>query len=859
MKTKLGRAATAVITFLWILITAPALAQGLMQFDLPPQPLADALRAVGTQTDTNILIDRRLVGTLKAPALKGRMTRDEAIAHLLAGTSLEAHKVDDRTIAVQTAGPPVSSNEPSSQNSRGEQGRPLSERLRLAQENQSTPAQSASLERSDSSSQDDRNQPVQLDEIIVTAQKREEQLIDVPASIAVLTGNQLESLQVTSLADMVGYIPGLNVESLGTPGQRQIVLRGLASSSSSTSSPTVATYIDDAPIGTTSGGGGFADYGVDLNPYDLDHVEVLEGPQGTLYGADAMGGVIKYVTRKPNLNKFEARAGTYIENVDSGGNGWGVRGAMNLPLITDSLALRLSGFRIDNAGWIDNIGTHSNHANSSKEDGGRASLLWRATDRFSIQLSWLGQQSTSGDQAAINLNEATGSPVYGHATKFAYFNNPFTLKTRLTAIDLNWDLGFANLVSSSSWSTVSFNGKYDDTADLGFLTPGYPDGLAEELFSGKNGKFAEEVRLASPSNQRLQWMIGGLYLRENYNLDISVPSFTPSYTALPPSDNLFLNPTYGRYREWAVFGNATYRINDRADVSGGVRHALNTESDCAGYTSAAFPDEPQTCEGRPYQGATTFMTNARFHVAQDEMFYVRVASGYRPGGGSPALANPALGEPGVYYPDKTINYEGGFKGQLFDQRLQINATVFYVDWTDIQIEVRSPEKGQYVGNAGDAVSKGVELSSAYSVSREFRMAATLDYTDAHLTQSAPLVGGKAGDQLPASSRWTGSVIADYTHPIDNQLSVSAGGDYRYRDKMYTALPSSASPVALGPQNIVGIYAGLSISQLSLRAYVKNLFNNQSYNGFSLFDDREGNPLVVPAQPRTVGLSLEYKY
>src|ERR1700722_8460902 len=205
-----------------------------------------------------------------------------------------------------------------------------------------------------------------IEEIVVTAQNRPEKLIDVPTSISAIGGDRLESLQINTLADLASFVPGMSVQELGAPGAREIILRGLNTSyNNATTASTVATYIDDLPVGSSTAAGRGGQYGADLQPYDIERIEVLKGPQGTLYGANTLGGLVKYVSRQPDLNQFEARAGTDVAHVnDAGGADWGVRAAVNLPIVPDELAVRISGFKKHDAGYINNIGIGVEDANA---------------------------------------------------------------------------------------------------------------------------------------------------------------------------------------------------------------------------------------------------------------------------------------------------------------------------------------------------------------------------------------------------------------------------------------------------------------------------------------------------------------
>lgn len=712
-----------------------------------------------------------------------------------------------------------------------------------------------------------------LEEVVVTAQKRSENVLDVPIPITVLTGKQLESQNVTSLADLASYVPGLSISSFGSPGQREIVLRGLAvSTDQSGSAPLVATYIDDVPVGATTGERG-SEYGVDLMPYDLDRIEVLRGPQGTLYGADAMGGIIKYSLRQPDLDHFDLRVGGDLENVEGAGNIGGMsRAAVNIPIINDVLAARISGFYKSNPGFIDNVGTGARDSNSSKESGGRATVLWKATDRLTLQATVLAQDIHVDDVTEVSFDAATRQPVYGADAQFTYWPQTFEQQFRLYALHIDWDLNFATLTSSTSWSHMSSAKNFDLSA--GEYTYPIPS-ITNFIIDDELNKFTEEARLASPDNQRISWMLGILYTREAgnepeyfpaYALPASTPVPTSTYVPLPPPlNNLITQNDPGVFAERAVFGNATYKLNSSFDFSAGARYA--EYADHSILNDYGFFDNPPAINRystQPYIGKTTWMGNARFHLNPEAMIYARVATGYRPGGGCTGCGNAVEHTPDFYYSDSIVNYEVGFKGEFLDRRLQLDTSLFDIDWKNIQLVVANGGF-PYLGNGAGAVSRGAELSLSYVMTANLRLQATAGYTDAHLTADAPNEGGASGNQLPLSARWTASVSADYRRPIDERKSLSFGGSYRYRDKIVNQFAGSAQipgfaggTLPMPPQNIVNLYTGLTIAQIALRLYATNAFNNRSYTGAPFLVDPT-KPWFVPIQPRTIGLSVDYQF
>lgn len=702
-----------------------------------------------------------------------------------------------------------------------------------------------------------------LEEVVVTAEKRSENLLEVPVSIGVVSGDRLEAQNITALRDLAGYVAGLQISSGANPGSNQIIIRGIASNYSNQTMPSlVATYIDDLPVGSSSAGARGGNLSPDLLPYDVERIEVLKGPQGTLYGANAMGGLIKYTLRKPNLSNFEARLGGDSRYVDGSSTaGWSGRGAVNLPIVKDELALRLSSFYQRSDGWIDNIGSGRNDANTATTKGGRAAFLWQATDRVSVQASALAQDIDSDDTTTIHVNESTGLPTYGYFIKSTAFPQTWEQNVRDYSLHVTWDLGFAELTGAASHAT-QFNNFYLDTSDNPvFIPPLYPNALSVNNYRDNIEKNTSELRLASAGDQRLGWMVGAFLTHEKKKETYNWLGFSDQDKDLlpPPYDVLSVgtNPQPPKFTERALFANGTYQLTDRLDIGAGVRYAESMSGGCSVGTVGIRATPGTFCYPGAYKGVSTWMGNARFHFNQDAMVYVRVATGYRPGGVNTGTV--AQGVVPTFDPDSLTNYEAGIKGEYLNHALQLSASAFHIAWQDIQVQVISPISGYgYASNGQTARSNGVELTSTYLAYPGLTFGLVFAYTDAQLTADAPALRGRAGDPLPFSPKVSGSLSADYIWRANSELSFLVGGIYRHRDMIYNSLRSSAHPYPQGPQNLVDLYTGVELKKATIRLSAKNLFNDRSYVGLSL-PQIAAKPPFVPVQPRTIGLGVDYSF
>jgi outer membrane receptor protein involved in Fe transport len=704
------------------------------------------------------------------------------------------------------------------------------------------------------------------DEIVVTAEKRSQALNEVAMAISVLDAEVLQNRGAASLTDFAPYVPGLNISSGGTPGVGGIVIRGLATGfSNSFNAPLVSTYVDDLPVGGSAGGFGGSRGGLfslDLMPYDIDQIEVLKGPQGTLYGAAAMGGIIKYAMTRPDLDEFEVRAGGDLANAyDSEGLDWGARGSVNLPILTDRLAVRFSGYYRDVAGWIDNIGTGVEDANSSLIYGGRFSALWQATDNIDVRFSAMSQRIESDDRTGVVMDGASGDTLFGRSVQDTNFPQGFEQQAAIYALQVNWDTRFGTFTNSSSYTYLR-NVATQDLSAVPYV-PSVPDALIRYTFTDRLEKYINEARFTSPDDQFVEWMVGAFYTKEVPEEWNDFRAYSDLDTELPPPNNILLlgvNPGSANvYEEWALFGNATLNLTDNFALSGGLRVSENDSGGCyVGDTGIYGHGGVYACQERPAESVTTWMTNARYTFDDGAMLYARIATGYRPGGGCDTCGNDALEIPGLYDADTLTAYEIGYRGDFLDRRLRIDISAFHIDWEEIQLTVTNSLGLNYAGNGGTAVSDGVEAVASYTFDFGLRAGVNVAHTHARLTEDAPGVGGADGDPLPISPRWAGAITLDYSRDLSSGARFFTGLGYHYRDTTYNSFRSSPRPFPLEEQNILDAHAGLELGDATLRLFARNLLNDRSYQGLQ-YGGNPTRPSFVPVQPRTIGLSVDYNF
>ena len=702
----------------------------------------------------------------------------------------------------------------------------------------------------------------QLATVIVTADKRSESQQNVPMSVSVLDGIQLERQNATSFADYAAQVPGLNLISSGQ-GQTLLVMRGITSGSSQNNA-TVGTYIDDAPFGSSTIYAFGSLLTPDIDPSDLERIEALNGPQGTLYGSNTLGGLIKFVTTPPDTQQASGRLSVNSSSVADGGSGFGVRAIGNLPLITDTLALRVNAYDRTDPGYIDNVSTGQEEVNEAKVRGARAQLLWTPSDTVSVRFSALAHNLGSDGigNGGVDVDPATLQPIYGaHDQARAEGTGAFDLKYRLYDLSAKANLGWASFVSTTSYSTQRASLNRDSSAIyapllnplFGLTDAGYPLAIGLTL-----NKVTQEFRLQSSAEQTLEWRAGLFYTRERSTStqDMTVTDYATG-TPLPLPTLLSANIGPAVFSEWAGYGDLTWHATSRLSILVGARYSSDRTSYEQANTGLLLGGSSQFAT-RSKDHPVTYLFSPSYKFSDDLMAYVRVASGFRPGGPNIGVP-PGLGAPLTFGPDKLVNYELGLKSVMFDKRMSLNASVFHIDWTSMQLTT-TVNGLSFMGNGGKAVSDGAEISWRFTPVSGLLLQANTTYTNAHLAADTPpgsIVGSK-GDSLPYVAKWSANVGADYNFPLGNtSLSGFVGGNISYvgeRDADFNTVPGPR--VRLPSYTNINLHAGFNYGAWTFNAFVKNLANKQ---GISSLSPLTINPIGSPFQatyqtPRTMGVS-----
>uniref|UniRef100_UPI0035CA27D3 TonB-dependent receptor n=1 Tax=uncultured Sphingomonas sp. TaxID=158754 RepID=UPI0035CA27D3 len=714
-------------------------------------------------------------------------------------------------------------------------------------------------------------------DIVVTAQKRTQTLIDVPQSITVVSGAALERQQATSFQDYLNLVPGLQLDQ-STPGAGRLILRGLNTGGVAS---TVAVYVDETPFGSSSAlvnGGVLAG---DFDTFDIARVEVLRGPQGTLYGASSLGGLLKFVSNAPDTTKLEGRVRAGIETTDGGDLSYHGNALINVPL-GDTLAVRASGFYNKSGGWIDSIGTSAldgvgsrqtadvaKNINGSQSYGGRASLLFKPSDVFDLRLTAHIQNIRAHAPSVVESDPNTLQTLYGRETQSQFANQFTNIDYRLYNGLMNYDFGFAKLTASSSYSTQNQTLREDATFNLSGLVSAALGAPANDFVLDQktnDRRFTEEVRLASGKSDLLEWLVGGYYTNEKGLLTQNYAAFTPN-TTTPIAFPFVLGQVNirSKYEEYAGFANATLHLGTRFDLDFGGRYSHNNQTASQDAAGVLAGNVPVNSNLRSSDNVFTYSVAPKFKISDRASLYARVARGYRPGGPNVITPTAPAGTPTSFAPDTVTSYEVGFKGETADRTFALDIAGYHIDWNNIQLLTVVNGFGINI-NGSSAVSDGGEVTATFRPARGFVTSINGAYTRARLTGDAPpLTGGLKGDRLPFTPPYSVSVNSDYSWDIA-AAKPFVGGSLRFLSKQSSDFDADYR-AANGRQRTVPSYvvvdlrAGVDFGRFGLEVFARNLTNDDgktsvgsvTANGLPL--NPNGAIATGVIRPRTVGASI----
>lgn len=700
-----------------------------------------------------------------------------------------------------------------------------------------------------------------LEEVVVTAQKRSERLVDIPVSVTALAPGELLARGAMRFEDYQAFVPSLSSTGVA-PGYNQINIRGVTTGINQLSA-TTGVYFDESPIGSSTSTALGSRLTPDPDLLDVERIEVLRGPQGTLYGANALGGVMKYVLREPSLDQFSGEIQAGLSSVSHGGVGYVARAAIDAPLVEDKLGLRVGGYYTKESGYIYKVPAGIKEVNEAENKGGRLSLRWAANDTFSATFSSLYQERENPGLGSETVNSVTGKPDIAEYTQNVPTDEKVNTQYQLHSLKLDFDLGFGSLVSATGYGRQEAQLAFDFSGLFG-VALGVP--AVSLPVDNDVKKFTQEVRLASPEGGRWEYIVGAFYTKEEaYTLSGGTAYLADGTPVPPPLNPLVDVPVTGEYEEYALFASTTFAFTDSFLVEIGGRWSHNEQHFNQVLGGALFgPLVGTSYTNSSSEDATTFAISPQWKLSPDSLLYARVAKGFRPGGmnfvppGGAGIVNP------TYDSDTLMNYELGYKAAMLDKRLNLSVSAFLIDWSDIQTTARLAGFLSLL-NGGKARSEGLEGEVSWS-SDGWLLSGNVSYMDATTRDAIPSVGALAGDRLPYVPRWSGALAADREFALGSDYSGYVGASLRVtgsQNPYYSqATGSNPANLSLDSYSLVDLRAGLRRGDYEVGLYASNVTDQHA--SVNLQTDM-ANPITgdqaraTIVRPRTLGVTFSARF
>ncbi len=699
---------------------------------------------------------------------------------------------------------------------------------------------------------------VTVEEVVVTALKRSTTVQDTPMSITAMGGETIEQLGATQLGDYFRQTPSVNL-SQGQLGQSRVSIRGVQGSGEATT----GLYYDETPLtgpsGTTQDP---ANNAADLNLFDVQRVEVLRGPQGTLYGGGSMGGTLRVIFNKPDTDEFEGSVEAQLATTDGGSESGFLKGMVNVPIIDGVLAVRVAAYEEQRPGYIDSARFGREDINDSTSSGYRVLVGFTPTEDISVTATVIHQLTEADDVQGwyerVGEFETDSRAVLPISTELDLYN--------LTA---EWETPFATVTASSSHYRYDILRTVDFSASYAAASPALIPLLPIIGYQpAKLNSWNNELRLSSAEEGPLQWTVGAyVELREDH-----IDSNT--LRGDPATGEIYVPYRFiqGRYVETRVkqvsqFGEVTWKPIDSVSLTAGARHYDYTKTTSSAGTHpnllTGAPPTPFSSQTADASG-WVFKVNASYEPTPDLLFYVTAAEGFRPGGANnvPGL-NPALV---VYEPDSLWNYEAGVKSTWLGGRLTANLSIYQIDWKERQTSALTAD-GLYsfITNAGDARIRGLELEVTAKPITGLTLNGAIGLTDAELIEDQAnadiLVDGSTGlkgDKIPLVPDMTASASATYIWPIGDSFNGMVRADVAYTGEMASTFrPTYVYYDRFGDFATVNLRAGIEGDDWGAYVFVQN-----ATNAVGIMNKNSGigyNDLLYGLTPRTAGVTLRKRF
>lgn len=798
----------------------PGAAQSrLVEFDIKPQTLPAALLEFSHRADVSIVAPGRPTAGKHSPGVRGALDVTKALNALLQGTGLTAREQEDGVYVL------------------------------MAEPAAGVPRDPAPPARASTSQSRAEHLDV-VDTVIVTATKREQDTLDVPVAVTSISAEQLLRFGSDRKEEYLALAPGVEFGQNGL-NTSLITIRGIQTALfGSNQQATVEVFYDEMPSLNRL----YARHSSDLRLVDVERVEILRGPQGTLFGSGAMGGAVKIINRKPDASRLEASFDTSLASTDGGSGSHDAKGTLNLPLIDDVLALRGSMYTFHEGGFIDNVVRGENNVDDIDTQGARLMLQYAPNEQLTVLLSGTYQDDES-DAASIALLDSPDGDSYTIDTPKP--ERAFNGVSRVLNLAVDYDFEWANLVSSTSY--FSRDGRIArDWTEYWQGTVRF-DGPVTDVEYSETETYSQELRLASVGDGPLQWLAGMFYTDQDVLVDFLRTQAGSQQAIGAPGDVLSHIVIAPQTREIAFFGEVSYQLTERLTLTTGARWFENRadfSSSRSGYLSGR-----QTPPRSTREDATTPKFAALYRISDGLSVYAQATQGYRVGQNNFSLIDdPASGfvPPAYFESDSLWNYELGLKAVA--GWLHVNAAAYYITWRDIQFTVGG-STGTFTDNAGVATSKGFELELSGRPADWLEIGLAVAYTDAMLDSVAEDVTEARPGRLPGSTEWATRefVQLNYRGLIGDSTAYMRLAHQYTGEKAATLGRGGFDPVGITTDaySKVDWRAGFATERYDVSLFVDNLTN----------DDASLAPRRIPftadattrLRPRTIGLGFRFSY
>ncbi len=779
------------------------------------------------------------------------LSNEETLTQLLVSTGLSYEFLNEQTVAIQGAAEEV-------EDSNSGKAQPAASQILMAQ-NETPPKQPVPQDQAPSGAYAANEQKDSaLEEIVVTATRRSVNVQAVPFSIRAISGKTLQDKGVERYLDWARLVPGLFTQDQG-PGEKRFIIRGVQS----VGPATVGVYFDDAVITNSNleddGGGRNAE----IRLYDIERIEVLRGPQGTLYGANSFSGTIRIITNKPDPRLYSGALLTNFSTTHSGDPTYKLNGHFNAPILEDKFAVRGVGWYENEGGFIDNIRLSRDDINDEETYGGRIAARLFANEKLTVTASALIQRTElNGKQRFF--------PTIGDLQTDEYIIDRYEDDVDLYQLSASYDAGYGTFEASTNLLNRDVLYRIDSTPFLLFFELPLFLALTINDQTDRRDIWSNEVRFVSDFNGPFQTVVGAFFQREEKDFTSNVFSASSEGLPLVSEPDVFGRVSAYEKDEYALFGELTYDVTERISVLAGLRFFdfdLTSQSSSTvpfgGLQGPAPPPDPNRASSQSDLSAKFGLS---YKINEEALVYALASEGFRSGGTNSTGFGTLVIIPEEFESDSIWNYEIGAKTSWLDEHLIVNVSAYYIDWTNMQTIQQEPIQGfQYIGNAGAAEVTGFELELFALLAPGLDLTLAAGYQDARLTEDQPALGGefefpvgKNGDPIPSIPEFTGAVSLQYTVPIGRDLEGVIRGDLAHVGSSFSQFNDDG--LFQNKQDAYTIFDlrfGVRGARWEGVLYANNVFDERAE--MTIVENRITPLSVFTNRPRTVGIALTVNF